>query len=75
MKRLKIKISVFNKKLWGNFLKWASGVATVYTTVLAFVDICAKIKWIIFGCFIGTLCEIDLERKAGQYFAWTFYKR
>lgn len=55
MKRLKIKISVFNKKLWGNFLKWASGVATVYTTVLVFVDICAKIKWIIFGCFIGTL--------------------
>ena len=58
MKRPKIKISAFNNRLWGNFLKWASGVSVVVTTVLAFLDLCSKIKLIIFLGFLGTLVVI-----------------
>ena len=58
MKRPKIKISAFNNKLWGNFLKWASGVSVVVTTVLAFLDLCSQIKLIIFFGFLGTLVVI-----------------
>lgn len=55
MKKLKLKVAFYNSKLWGNFLKWASGIAVVFTTVLAFLDLCPKLKLIIFGCFLGTL--------------------
>ena len=55
MKRPKIKISILNKKLWDNFLRWASAASFVVTTVLAFVDLCQCVKIIIGGCFLGTL--------------------
>lgn len=58
MKRPKIKISILNKKLWGNFLWWASGLSAIVTTVLTIVDLCPKIKYIIGGCFLGTLVAI-----------------
>lgn len=54
----KIKISIYNKKLWGNFLKTASGISVVVTTVLAFVDFDAKVKYIIGGVFLGVLLGI-----------------
>ena len=53
-----MKISFINKKLWGNFLKLASALSVVVTTVLAFVDLCPQIKYIIGGCFLGTLVLI-----------------
>lgn len=55
MKKLKLKVPFYNNKLWGNFFKWASGISVVFTTVLAFLDLCPKVKLIIFGGFIGTL--------------------
>lgn len=58
MKKLKLKVAFYNSKLWGNFLKWASGIAVVFTTVLAFLDLCPKLKLIIFGCFLGTLVAV-----------------
>lgn len=51
----KMKIPISNKKLWGNFLKIASGISVVVTTVLAFVDFCPTIKYIIGGAFLGVL--------------------
>ena len=54
----KIKIPIYNKKLWGNFLKTASGISVVVTTVLAFVDFDAKVKYIIGGVFLGVLLGI-----------------
>lgn len=53
-----MKISFFNKKLWGNFLKLASALSVVVTTVLVFVDLCQCIKFIIGGCFLGTLVAL-----------------
>jgi len=53
-----MKIGFFNKRLLGNFLKWASASSVVFTTVLTFFDLCQKIKLIIFGCFLGTLLLI-----------------
>ena len=50
-----MKVGFFNKRLLGNFLKLASGISVVFTTVLAFLDLCPKVKLIIFGCFLGTL--------------------
>lgn len=53
-----MKISFFNKKLLGNFLKWASALSMVVTTVLAFVDLCLQVKFIIGGCFLETLLVV-----------------
>ena len=54
----KIKIPIYNKKLWVNSLKTASGISVVVTTVLAFVDFDAKVKYIIGGVFLGVLLGI-----------------
>lgn len=50
-----MKIPFYNKKLWGNFLKIASAIAVVLTTILAFVDFCPTVKYIIGGVFLGVL--------------------
>ncbi len=54
----RMKIGFFNKRLLGNFLKWVSSISVVFTTVLAFFDLCPKVKLIVFGCFLGTLLLI-----------------
>lgn len=47
-----MKISFFNKKLWGNFLKCSSLAFAIIAAVLTFVDIKAEWKLILGSCYL-----------------------
>lgn len=51
----KFKVSLLDKKLWTNYAKFASVSSVIVSLVLAFVDFEQCIKYIIGGCYIGTL--------------------
>lgn len=53
MKRF--KVSILDKKLWANYAKFASVSSVIVSLVLAFVDFEQCVKYIIGGCYIGTL--------------------
>lgn len=50
-----MKVSLFDKQLWKNYLKWVSGSSVIISLVLAFVDFCQGTKWVIGGIYIGGL--------------------
>ena len=54
----KFKVSLLDKKLWTNYAKFASVSSVIVSLVLAFVDFEQCIKYIIGGCYIGTLLMV-----------------
>ena len=54
----KLKVSIFDKKLWANYAKFASVSSVIVSLVLSFVDFEQCVKYTIGGCYIGTLVVV-----------------
>lgn len=52
------KVPFLDKKLWTNYAKFASVSSVIVSLVLAFVDFEQCVKYIIGGCYIGTLVAV-----------------
>ena len=53
-----IKVKITNKRLWGNFIKVVSVIASVLSLILAFIDIEQSYQKILLLCLILLLFAI-----------------